>query len=216
MRWLGQLRMRIEMIFRRNRAAGRLEDELRFHLKQQIAENVAAGMNAEEARHAALRAFGNPTALRDQARETWNWSGVELMLRDARIGARTLWRTPGFAGIAVLVMALGIGANIALFTIVRSVLLRPLPFRHPDRLVRLYEHSNDDKFLQRQRRWRLCRMEEREPELFRSGALGLCRLQPVGTRGATAGEHTRSNFLLEYAAHAGCRAGAGPEFHGRR
>jgi predicted permease len=146
MRWLGQLRMRIEMIFRRNRAAGRLEDELRFHLKQQIAENVAAGMNAEEARHAALRAFGNPTALRDQARETWNWSGVELMLRDARIGARTLWRTPGFAGIAVLVMALGIGANIALFTIVRSVLLRPLPFRHPDRLVRLYEHSNDDKF----------------------------------------------------------------------
>src|SRR5580704_2952909 len=146
MRWLELLRMRIEMIFRRNRAAGRLDDELRFHLEQQIAENVAAGMSAEEARHAALRAFGNPTALRDQARETWNWSEVELVLRDARIGARTLWRTPGFAGIAILVMALGIGANIALFTIVRSVLLRPLPFRQPDRLVRLYEHSNDDKF----------------------------------------------------------------------
>ncbi len=146
MRWLGRLRMRLEMIFRRHRAAGRLDEELRFHLEQQIAENIAAGMSADEARHAALRAFGNPTALRDQARETWGWSGVELMLRDARIGARTLWRTPGFAGIAVLVMALDIGVNIALFTIVRSVLLRPLPFRDPDRLVRLYEHSSDDQY----------------------------------------------------------------------
>ena len=146
MRWLNQVRMRIEMLLRRGRAADRLDDELAFHLEQQVAENVAAGMSAEEARHAALRMFGNPAALRDQARQTWNWSGVESVLRDAHIGARTLWRTPGFAGIAVLVMALGIGANIALFTIVRSVLLRPLPFRDPDRLVRLYEHSGNDQY----------------------------------------------------------------------
>ena len=146
MRWLDLLRMRMAMMFSRRRAADRLDDELRFHLEQQVAENVATGMSAEEARHAALRAFGNPAALRDQARETWNWSGVESVLRDARIGVRTLWRTPGFAGIAILVMALGIGANIALFTIVRSVLLRPLPFRDPDRLVRLYEHSGNDQF----------------------------------------------------------------------
>jgi hypothetical protein len=94
MRWVERFRMRIEMLFRRGRAGGRLDDELRFHLEHQIAENVAAGMSLEEARHAALRAFGNPVALRDQARETWSWSGVELLLRDLRIGVRTLWRTP--------------------------------------------------------------------------------------------------------------------------
>ena len=143
MRWLARLRMRIEMIFRRGRAAGRLDDELRFHLEQQIAENVAAGMSAEEARHAALRAFGNPAALRDQARETWSWSGVESVLRDLRIGARTLLRTPGFALIAIGVMALCIGASVSLFTVVRSVLLRPLPFKDPDKLVMVYEHFRD-------------------------------------------------------------------------
>ncbi|MFY9937106.1 MAG: ABC transporter permease [Silvibacterium sp.] len=146
MRWLDRIRMRVQMLFRRGRAADRLDDELRFHLEQQIAENIAAGMDAEEARHAAMREFGNPAALRDQARETWSWNRVELVLRDLRIAARTLLRTPGFAAIAILVMALGIGANIALFTVVRSVLLKPLPFRDPDRLVRLYEHSADDKF----------------------------------------------------------------------
>jgi predicted permease len=138
--------MRIEMLFHRGRAAERLDEELRFHLEQQIAENVAAGMSPEEARHAALREFGNPAALRDQARETWNWNGVELMLRDMRIAVRTLLRAPGFALTAILVMGLGIGANIALFTVVHSVLLKPLPFRDPDRLVRLYEKSTFGDF----------------------------------------------------------------------
>jgi predicted permease len=143
MRWFQQLRIRIEMLFRRGRAAGRLNEELRFHLDQQIAENVAAGMSPEEARHAALREFGNPAVLRDQARETWSWSGVESVLRDVRIGARTLARTPGFALIAIGVMALCIGAATSLFTVMRSVLLRPLPFRHPDKLVMVYEHFRD-------------------------------------------------------------------------
>src|SRR5271167_699710 len=110
MRWLEKLRIRAEMLFRRNKAGLRLDDELRFHLDQQIVENIAAGMGADEARHAALRAFGNPATLRDQARETWNWSWLESLLRDARIGARTLWRTPGFSFIAIAVMALCIGA----------------------------------------------------------------------------------------------------------
>lgn len=143
MRWLARLRMRVEMLLQRGRAGSRLDDELRFHLDQQVSENIAAGMSPDEARHAALRMFGNPAALRDQARETWNWSGVESLLRDARIGARTLLRTPGFALTAVGIMALGIGANVALFTVVRSVLLKPLPFRDPDRLVTVYEHVND-------------------------------------------------------------------------
>ena len=143
MRWAEQLQIRMQMLFHRNRAASRLDDELRFHLEQQIAENVAAGMSAEEARHAALRAFGNPAALRDQARETWNWSSVESVLRDARIGLRTLLRSPGFALTAIGIMAMGIGANVALFTVVRSVLLKPLPYTDPERLVSIYEHFSD-------------------------------------------------------------------------
>src|SRR5580658_323285 len=101
MRWLDKLRLRNEMLFRRRHAADQLDDELRFHVEQQVAENIAAGMGVEEARHAALRAFGNPAALRDQARETWSWSSIESLLRDARIAARTLGRSPGFALTAV-------------------------------------------------------------------------------------------------------------------
>src|SRR5271165_1491137 len=143
MRWLAQLRMRVQMLFLRGKAGARLDDELQFHLERQIAENVAAGMNAEEARYAALRAFGNPALLREQARATWSWGWLESLLRDLRIGVRTLARTPGFAAIAILVMALGIGANVALFTVVRGVLLKPLPFADPDRLVLMYEYDPD-------------------------------------------------------------------------
>ena len=128
MRWMEKIRMRLQMLLHRGREASRLHAEMEFHLEQQIAENRAAGMSAEEARQAALRRFGNPTLLGEQARESWSWNGLEALGRDLRIGARTLLRTPGFALTAVLVMALGIGANVALFTLVRSVLLRPLPF----------------------------------------------------------------------------------------
>jgi putative ABC transport system permease protein len=146
MRWFVQLRMRIQMLIGRGKAGVRLDDELQFHLEQQIAENVAAGMSAEEAHYAALRAFGNPALLREQARATWNWTWLELLVRDVRHGVRTLMRTPGFAAIAILVIALGIGANVAMFTVVHSVLLKPLPFQNPERLFRLYEHSSDDMF----------------------------------------------------------------------
>lgn len=144
MRWAGRLRMAWRMLVGRGRAGERLDDELAFHLEQQIAENLAAGMTAEEARYAALRTFGNPAALRDEARATWTWNWLEILLRDVRIGVRTLARTPGFAVVAILVMAIGIGANVALFTVVRSVLLKPLPFPNADRLVALFERPQQD------------------------------------------------------------------------
>src|ERR1019366_9882767 len=128
MRWFFQLAMKIRMLFGRAQATARLDEELRFHLERQIAENVAAGKTAAEARLAALRSFGNPALLREQTRATWNWTTLELLMHDMRYGVRTLLRTPGFAAVAVLIMALGIGANVALFTVVRSVLLNPLPY----------------------------------------------------------------------------------------
>jgi len=132
--------MRIRMLFDRKRAGELLQDELRFHLDQQIAENIASGMSPDKARQAALRTFGNPGLTREQTRSTWNWHSLEKFARDLKYGARTLLRAPGFASISVLVMALGIGATASLFTIVRSVMLRPLPFRDPGNLVMLYEH----------------------------------------------------------------------------
>jgi putative ABC transport system permease protein len=142
MRWPGQLIIRLRMLFTRRNAGAQLDDELRFHFDRQVAENLAAGMSPEEARYAAMRAFGNPALLRDQARATWNWTWLESLVHDVRYSVRTLRRTPGFAAIAILIIALGIGANVALFTVVRSVLLKPLPYHDPDRLVSIYEHDS--------------------------------------------------------------------------
>lgn len=146
MRWFAQLRMRIEALIRRGELGERLDRELGYHLEQQIAENVAAGMGPEEARYAALRAFGNPGLLREEARATWSWNWLESFWRDVRYGVRTLKRTPGFLVIALGVMTLCIGATTSLFTVVRSVLLKPLPFRDPERLVMVYERYRMNQF----------------------------------------------------------------------
>jgi predicted permease len=121
-----------------------LERELRSDLELEEEEQRASGLSEEEARYAALRAFGNPSLLREQTRATWTWNWLEFLLRDLRLSLRTLRRNPGFTVVAIMVMALGIGANVALFTIVRGVLLKPLPFQDPDRLVMLYETARHD------------------------------------------------------------------------
>jgi len=144
MRWFEQLRMRVLMLFGRRHADKSLDDELSFHLERQIAENLAAGMTPDEARFSALRTFGNPALLREQSRASWSWNGLESLLRDLHYSVRTLRRSPTFSLMAILVIALCIGAATSLFTIVRSVLLKPLPFRDPDHLVMVYEHFRGD------------------------------------------------------------------------
>ena len=141
MRLIEQIRMAFRSLFRRGQSSTQLDDEIRYHLDRQIAENISAGMSPEAARTAALRQFGNPALLRDQTRATWNWTWLESLLRDLRYGTRTLIRTPGFAAIAILIIALGIGSNVALFSIVRGVLLSPLPFTHPQQLYSIYESN---------------------------------------------------------------------------
>jgi predicted permease len=120
------------------------ERELRSDLELEKEEQRERGVSEEEARQAALRAFGNPALIREQTHAVWAWNWLESLARDFRISLRTLLRTPGFAVIAILVMALGIGANVALFTVVRGVLLKPLPFLDPDRLVMLHESGVHD------------------------------------------------------------------------
>ena len=120
-----------------------LERELRSDLELEEEEQRERGLSTEEGRYAALRAFGNPTLIREHTRAVWSWSGLENLIRDLRISVRTLFRSPGFSLIGVLVMALCIGAATSLFTVARSVLLRPLPFRDQERLVMIYEHFRD-------------------------------------------------------------------------
>jgi predicted permease len=133
--------------FRRRAEDAELREEINAHIAQEIEDNLARGMSAEEARRQAHVKFGSRENVRE---DLWEWNSVrplEDMLRNLRYVARTLRRAPGFTLAVVLVMALGIGASTAMFTVVRSVLLKPLPFREPARLIRLYEHSADDKFV---------------------------------------------------------------------
>jgi predicted permease len=120
-----------------------VERELQSDLELEEEEQREQGVPSKEARYAALRSFGNPTLISEQTRAVWSWNWLESLARDLRFSLRTLRRTPGFTVIAVLVMALGIGANVALFTVVRGVLLKPLPFQEPDRLMMLYEAGLD-------------------------------------------------------------------------
>jgi putative ABC transport system permease protein len=120
-----------------------LARELQSDLDLEEEEQREKGLLPEEARYAARRAFGNATLIREQTRAVWSWNRLEALMRDLRYGLRTLRRTPGFTVMAVVVIALGIGANVALFTVVRGVLLKPLPYRDPDRLVLMYENDTD-------------------------------------------------------------------------
>lgn len=136
--WTRRMWLRLQTLFRRGRSAQRLNDEIQFHLDQQIAENLAAGMSREEARYSAMRAFGNPTYLKEETRNTWGWTRLEQITQDLRYGLRALQKNPGFTAIAVLTLALAIGPCTSIFSVVSAVLLRQLPYKNTDRLVLLW------------------------------------------------------------------------------
>ncbi len=116
-----------------------LDRELQSDLELEEEEQRANGLSAEQARHAARRAFGNTTLIREHIHEAWGWAPVERLLQDARYAMRQLWRSPGFSIVAAMTLALGIGATTAIFTLVYDVMLRPLPFARPDRIVTIEE-----------------------------------------------------------------------------
>jgi putative ABC transport system permease protein len=135
MNWLSQLRRSLAVLFRRDRFDRELAEEMQSHLEMQAEENRDAGMEAAAARYAASRQFGNATLLREHSMEAWGWRWLDGLARDARYASRTLRRSPAFACVAVLTLALALGANMALFTLIYRVVLRPLDYRDLDRLV---------------------------------------------------------------------------------
>lgn len=121
----------------RERRSVEMREELEAHLRMEADANRERGMTAEEALAAARRRFGNPTQLAEASHESWTFAAVESWLQDIRFGLRMLGRNRGFTAVAVLTLALGIGANIAIFSVTKAVLLAPLPYPQPDRIVRL-------------------------------------------------------------------------------
>jgi predicted permease len=116
-----------------------LSEEIRAHLAERVEELVARGMSRGEAVHAARREFGNVMLLEQRGREVWHWPALEDFLADARYGLRNMRRSPGFAVVAILTLALGIGANTAIFSMVNGILLRALPYERPQGLYAVYE-----------------------------------------------------------------------------
>lgn len=139
MEWLDELRRRLPVIFRRDRFARDLDEEMQFHLELEAEENRKKGMSTEEARYAARRQFGNSQRLRETSQDVWTWPSLERFAQDLKYAVRMLRKNPGFTMTAVITLALGIGATTAVFSVVSTVLLRPLPFKDPNRLVMLWE-----------------------------------------------------------------------------
>src|SRR6185369_10419783 len=139
MKWLNVLRDRVRALRQREAVIEDIDREMRLHLELQVEANIKAGMSPERAREQAMRSFGNVNRAVDAAYDVKGGGVFETITQDTRYGARMLAKHKAFTAVAVVTLALGIGANTAIFSVVNELLLRPLPYRNAEQIVMLWE-----------------------------------------------------------------------------
>lgn len=148
-RWFYTLPLRLRSLFRRDRVERELDEEFEFHLERRIEQHAATGMSRGEARYAALRAMGGLDQRKEECRDLRCVNFIDSSIQDVRFGLRLLLKNPAFAAGAILTLAIGIGGITAIFSVVNAVLLRPLPYADPGRLVMVWvqDQSSERGFM---------------------------------------------------------------------
>lgn len=142
--WWTEAWLRVKALAKRRRLERDLEEELQFHLAKRAEKNRALGLGAEDARVAARRRFGNVTLVKEDCLENWIFAWIETLWRDVCYAARILAKSPGFAAVVIFSLALGIGANTTVFSAMNTLLLRALPYEHPETLATIWSTQKPD------------------------------------------------------------------------